>query len=162
MSDATTPEEDPPGLIDESQSESDLSDDEDYEPPPRRRRRRRKKKRKVCGKAGKRKHKARTKTSQKKQRRKVVARNTTYASKHKCLDKDTIKELFQHGICGCAKKCIHRLKLLQEDGALDMIYSLRQQRFACKSFAHMTCVASRHFRWKGSCLLHALIFDTPG
>lgn len=74
-----------------------------------------------------------------KKARKIVARNTTYASKQKCADRDAVKEFLAHGDCGCDAKCIKVLQRLQDDGALDVVLTLRKQRFASKCYQHTTC-----------------------
>lgn len=127
-SDATTPDENPPGLVSESEILSETEEEEYVLPPPRRRRRKNKKNKKTS-KASKRQKHSKCHTSRKRKTRRVVARNTTYASKQKCVDRDAIKEFLETADCGCAKKCIRKLQLLIDEGAVDAVYELRRARF---------------------------------
>ena len=142
-SDATTSDENPPGLI--SESEDSTSEEEYVLPPPRRRRPKKKNKKANTSKASSSRQKRRKcqNSPNKRKTRRVVARNTTYASKQKCVDRDAIKEFLQTADCGCDKKCIRKLELLLNEGAVDALYVLRQARFTSTLFkAHTTC--SRH------------------
>ena len=138
MADDTTSEEEIPGLCEHS-STDDSSDDENYVQPVRRKRKR--KRRKRLSKRCKAKTKAKPKTSAKRKGRQPVARNTTYASKQKCLDLDAVREFIETGDCGCPDKCITKLKDLADEGAVDVVYSLRKQRFAGTYRAHITSIA---------------------
>lgn len=120
-SDATTPEEDMPGLISDSDTDSE---DEDYVPPVRRRRRKRKKKG-INSKKAKRQSKSKRKRGAKRKGKQVIARNTTYASKQKCCDPDAIKDFLATADCGCPAKCIKKLQMLADEGAVDAVFALR-------------------------------------
>lgn len=130
--DATTPEEDMPGLLADSDLGGFISSEEEYVPPVRHRR---KKNKKITRSSpSKSTRSTKRKTSAKCKPRKIVARNTTYASKQKCLDLDAIKEFLATGDCGCSEKCIRKLQRLSNEGAVDAVYKLRSERFACKFF----------------------------
>lgn len=132
-SDATPTEdefdEEVPGLVTDSGTDSETSEEE-YVPPKRPRRRKKKKKR---AKPDKRNRERKRKISPKKKKKRiVVARNTTYASKQKVADRDVVKDFLAQADCGCDKQCIKSLKALNEEGAVDVVLNLRKQRFACK------------------------------
>ena len=144
-SDATTSDENPPGLISESEVSASETEEEEYVlPPPRRRRRKKKYQKAKRSKANSRRKRSKCQSSPNKRKtRRVVGRNTTYASKQKCVDRDAIKEFLATADCGCDKKCIRKLELLLNEGAVDALYVLRQARFTSTLFkAHTTC--SRH------------------
>lgn len=147
-SNATTSDENPPGLISESEVLSSETEEEEYVlPPPRRRRRKKKHKGSKRSKASSRQKRSKCQTSAKRKTRRVVARNTTYASKQKCLDRDAIKDFLETADCGCAKKCIRKLQLLMNEGAVDALYALRQARFASTLFvAHTPACVTILFR----------------
>ena len=121
-SDATPSEEeladDLPGLLPGSDSEDCDTSEEEYVPPKRRAKKRKERKQTQTVESNCRtKRKSNPKN---KKARKIVARNTTYASKQKCADRDAVKEFLAHGDCGCDAKCIKVLQRLQDDGALDV------------------------------------------
>ena len=132
-SDATPTEEEfdeeVPGLVTDSGTDSETSE-EDYVPPKRRRRRKKKNKRGKTGRGNR--QRKRQISPRKKKARTVVARNTTYASKTKVADRDVVKDFLAHADCGCDKQCIKSLHALNEEGAVDVVLNLRKQRFACK------------------------------
>ena len=153
-SDATTSDENPPGLISESEVFTSETEEEEYVlPPPRPRRRKKKYKNAKRSKASSRQKRSKCQSSPKKRKtRRVVARNTTYASKQKCVDRDAIKEFLQTADCGCEKKCIRKLQLLMKEGAVDALYALRQARFASTLF-----IAQTHLLASRSCSVASMV-----
>ena len=138
---AETSDEDLPDLRPASESETEDefatdSEEEAYVPP------RKKKKKKHTNakrsKPSKSQRNTKRQTSGKQKPKTIVARNTTYASKQKCLDRDAIKEFLAITKCGCANKCIQKLQMLSNEGAVDAVYALRQARFECTLFAMHT------------------------
>lgn len=61
---------------------------------------------------------------------KKYAKNITYASKLSCLDIHVVQEFLSVERCDCENQCIKKLCELQTEGSAQMIYTLRQQRFA--------------------------------
>lgn len=123
---------DVPGLLpsDDLDCASETSEEDITLPPPRASSNRKKRTR---SKTGKKKRKNRKRKSRKtNKRRKINARNTTYASKQKCVDRDAVKEFLSHGDCGCDMQCVQLLQKLENEGAVDVVMQLRQNRFACK------------------------------
>ena len=154
-SDATTSDENPPGLISESEVFTSETEEEEYVlPPPRRRRRKKKYKKAKRSKASSRQKRSMCQNSpnKRKTRRVVVGRNTTYASKQKCVDRDAIKEFLATADCGCEKKCIRKLQLLINEGAVDALYALRQARFASTLF-----IAQTHLLASRSCSVASMV-----
>ena len=132
-SDATPTEEEfdeeAPGLVPDSCTDSETSEEE-YVPPKRRHKRKKKSKRTKSNKGNR--QKKRKISPKNKKARIVVARNTTYASKRTVADRDVVKAFLAQADCGCDKQCIKSLHALSEEGAVDVVLNLRKQRFACK------------------------------